>query len=136
MNIPRGIRNNNPGNIKKLGSSPWKGMALEQLDPIFVTFVTMAYGVRAMGKLIQNYQKIYKLNTISSIIKRWTDSAVDDQVAYINTVEKSSGFYKNELLNMKDLTQLSKIIKGMITQENGSKWVPSDEVIMEGLNLI
>jgi len=40
------------------------------------------------------------------------------------------------LLNMKDLTQLSKIIKGMITQENGSKWVPSDEVIMEGLNLI
>jgi len=98
--------------------------------------VTMAYGVRAMGKLIQNYQKIYKLNTISSIIKRWTDSAVDDQVAYINTVEKSSGFYKNELLNMKDLTQLSKIIKGMITQENGSKWVPSDEVIMEGLNLI
>ena len=38
MAIPRGIRNNNPGNIRH--SDQWKGLTPEQPDPDFCTFST------------------------------------------------------------------------------------------------
>lgn len=62
MAIPRGIRNNNPGNIRH--SDQWKGLTPEQPDPDFCTFSTPEYGIRAMGVILLNYQRKHGLKTI------------------------------------------------------------------------
>ena len=43
---PRGIRNNNPLNIRR-GASQWQGLKRRQTDKDFCQFVTVAYGYRA-----------------------------------------------------------------------------------------
>ena len=54
-NTSRGMRNNNPLNIRH-GKSRWQGMDDMQLDKEFVTFETLAYGYRAAWVLIDNYR--------------------------------------------------------------------------------
>ena len=44
----RGIRNNNPGNIRKGRKRIWEGEVYPGTDPSFSQFRTMAYGVRAL----------------------------------------------------------------------------------------
>lgn len=46
---PRGIRNNNPGNIRRNGD-PWQGLAETQGDKEFFTFTTPVYGIRALAR--------------------------------------------------------------------------------------
>mgnify|MGYP003533551919 FL=1 len=46
MKQSRGIRNNNPLNIR-LSADKWQGMREEQTDKAFVQFKSMAYGYRA-----------------------------------------------------------------------------------------
>lgn len=49
---PRGIRNNNPLNIRK--GNNWKGERPNQTDPAFEEFESMEMGIRAAIKLIRN----------------------------------------------------------------------------------
>lgn len=53
--IARGERNNNPGNIRH--GSKWRGLSIEQADREFCQFVSPEYGIRAIYKLLQTYQK-------------------------------------------------------------------------------
>jgi hypothetical protein len=46
MKTPRGIRNNNPLNIRH-SADQWQGACEEQKDKSFVQFKSMAYGYRA-----------------------------------------------------------------------------------------
>ena len=50
----RGIRNNNPLNIRR-SATRWKGAQEEQRDKAFVQFKTLAYGYRAAWKILQTY---------------------------------------------------------------------------------
>lgn len=55
MSEPRGIRNNNPGNIKKT-SDKWEGLNADQSkDDTFCQFSDAKYGIRAMAKLLYKY---------------------------------------------------------------------------------
>lgn len=65
----RGIRNNNPANIKR--GSQWKGLSPVQSDKVFCQFVSMEYGVRALVCLLRTYFYKYKLKSIKSIISRF-----------------------------------------------------------------
>ena len=49
--LPRGIRNNNPLNIRR-GKDQWKGMAEAQNDRAFVQFKSLDYGWRAAFYLL------------------------------------------------------------------------------------
>lgn len=57
MNLPRGIRNNNPGNIR--WGSDWQGLISEEerTDKSFCQFQDPVYGLRAMVKIIFTYQE-------------------------------------------------------------------------------
>ena len=66
--LPRGVRNCNPGNIrmppKKLEDrDKFIGELRPSRDPDFRTFVNMAYGYRAMHYLLRRYKNSYQLNT-------------------------------------------------------------------------
>ena len=65
--VPRGIRNNNPLNIRK--GNNWQGERHPQTDKAFEEFESMQYGIRAGFKLIKKYMSGYngltkKFNTI------------------------------------------------------------------------
>lgn len=93
MKNPRGIRNNNPGNIRR-GSS-WKGLVPFLVDPTnnqryydksFCQFQSMEYGVRALIVLIRTYFYKHKLCTIEKIIFRYAPLSENNSYSYINFV--------------------------------------------------
>ena len=53
MALPRGIRNNNPLNIRK--GNNWKGERPNQTDKEFEEFESMQMGLRAAFILLRNY---------------------------------------------------------------------------------
>lgn len=89
--IPRGYRNNNPGNIR-LTSSKWQGLCKEQKDGSFCQFVNITYGFRAMLKLLDNYYLKHNCIDVRSIISRWAPEEDGNCTkAYINYVASNSG---------------------------------------------
>ena len=53
--LPRGIRNNNPLNIRRTKTSSWMGMREEQTDKSFCQFTTLRYRWRAAFMLLKLY---------------------------------------------------------------------------------
>ena len=50
--LPRGIRNNNPLNIRRTAKDQWKGLRAQQTDASFCQFERMEYGWRAAFYLL------------------------------------------------------------------------------------
>lgn len=94
----RGERNNNPGNIRH--GSKWQGLSTQQTDPSFCQFVSPEYGIRAIYKLLQTYQKKYELNTVESIIDRYAPPNENNTTGYINRAAKDIGVSVNEPINV------------------------------------
>lgn len=115
--VPRGIRNNNPGNIRKTPTK-WKG-EVGGIDPEFETFSTPELGIRAMAKLLVNYQTRHGLDTIEEIVGRWAPPIENDTSSYIDSVAKATNISKFRVLNLSDEDTLLRIIKAIITHENG-----------------
>lgn len=94
----RGERNNNPGNIRH--GSRWQGLSAQQTDPSFCQFVSPEYGIRAIYKLLQTYQKKYELNTVESIIDRYAPPNENNTAGYINRAARDIGVSANEPINV------------------------------------
>ena len=86
----RGIRNNNPLNIRR-GTSRWLGRREIVTDKEFEEFTSMAFGYRAAWKLMDTYRMRLrhagKSFTLENIIHRWAPPEDgNDTTAYIRTV--------------------------------------------------
>lgn len=112
--MTRGLRNNNPGNIRR-SNDQWQGMAPEQTDPDFVQFISPEYGIRAMTVLLRNYRAAGR-NTIRKIITHWAPANENDTDAYIASVASYTGRDPDEQLTEADMPQL---IAAIIRHENG-----------------
>lgn len=95
----RGIRNNNPANIKR--GSNWKGLSPVQSDKDFCVFDSPAYGVRALICVLRTYVYKYKLNTISSIIFRFCPD--NTARSYVDTLVV---FMRRHMENMSESYEL------------------------------
>jgi len=101
--LPRGMRNNNPGNLKDFGE-PWQGSIGVTNDPPFEQFTGYVWGVRAMARLIRN--KINgEFNTLTTLINNYAPPASaggdnSDQTVstYISTVANRTGIDPNQPL--------------------------------------
>lgn len=116
--IPRGIRNNNPGNIR-LTSDVWTGMRSRQDDDDFVQFTDLSHGVRAMAITLLNYQDKHDLHTLRDIIHRWAPSAENDTDAYVQSVCRYTGWIPDTRLDLHQFTKLFLLIDAMIRVECG-----------------
>lgn len=125
--IPRGIRNHNPGNIRRT-SDPWQGLATPQIDREFFTFKTATYGIRALARVLINYQDEHKLRTIRQIICRWAPANENDTVGYIASVEKATGFEADRPLDMHKFIHLEPVVKAIIRHENGQQPYTDSEI--------
>lgn len=116
--VTRGIRNNNPGNIRR-SKDKWQGLSPTQTDSEFFQFKDPIYGLRALAILLINYQDDHQLRTIERIINRWAPPNENDTGAYALAVAKSTGFGLNKALNMHDFACLAPMIKAIVQHENG-----------------
>lgn len=131
-NYSRGIRNNNPGNLRPTGDK-WQGMA--GVSDNFIVFDNIVWGCRALSTDLSN--KYFKgLNTVTKIIDQYAPPSENNTVAYINAVSKSIGVDPDAPLNWtKDL--LAKFTRAVISHENGSDgYVVTDSNIMDGIGMM
>lgn len=86
----RGIRNNNPMNIRVSKANNWVGKIKKgKKDPQFEEFTDMMYGVRAAIRIIRNYVRMYGIDNIKELIERWApEEDGNDTLAYIQYVVK------------------------------------------------
>ncbi|CAI1771897.1 Uncharacterised protein [Serratia fonticola] len=129
---PRGIRNNNPGNLNYAGQAG----ATKEGGPNgrFAVFGSMTEGVAALYKQLQLYFQ-RGTNTIESIVKKYAPASDGNNVmAYINQLVKATGKGAGEMLNSADMPTIFNLMKGIINHENGKGYV-SDNDIMGGIQV-
>lgn len=128
--LPRGIRNNNPGNIE-LGD-PWQGLSAQQTDGRFAQFDSPEYGIRAMARVLDNYQTKHGLRTPRAMIARWAPSSENDVGSYVRSVAKQSGLNPDAPIDL--ARDGDKLIAAMIQHENGQQ--PFDfDTIRRGIEM-
>lgn len=115
--IPRGIRNNNPLNIRV--GNVWLGEVREPTDPDFEQFISMVYGVRAGFVLIRRYIRHYHRTTIPQVIAAWAPSNENNTTAYIDRVCQVSGIERDVQLKFEDEDQMVALVDAMILVECG-----------------
>lgn len=121
---PRGIRNNNPLNIRK--GSAWQGLAPVQSDSSFCVFKSMVYGLRAAHKLLRNYitgsdGRVKPCDTIDSIIKKWAPPTENATQKYIDFVAKDVNLSPFERVHYLDRKLMCDIVSAMAFVECGQR---------------
>lgn len=122
--VPRGIRNNNPLNIRK--GNNWKGERPNQTDKAFEEFETMEMGIRAGFKILKNYVtgyggKIQPYDTIDKIIRRWAPPTENATERYIDFVARDSGIHRYQRIDWKNKSVMVRIVDAMIFVECGQR---------------
>ncbi len=132
MSEPRGIRNNNPLNIR-LSKDKWQGQINANVndndnnsslkgESDFCQFYTMEYGWRAAFVILcRTYYGKYGLKTIRDIVSRWAPAKENNTEAYIRHVSDYTGIAPNKVLGspQEHPTQWLLIGYAMAVVENG-----------------
>lgn len=129
---PRGFRNKNPGNIRR-NAIKWQGMAKDQTDSEFVTFVSPECGLRALFKVLMNYNRKHGLRSVNQIINRWAPPTGDrngsapggtytqNTSAYVQSVSKKLGVKPGDRLPiLTDDELFVRLAQEIVVHENGS----------------
>ena len=138
VKLPRGIRNNNPLNIR-LSKDKWQG----QINPsgnanvndndnnsspkgeaVFCVFSSMAYGWRAAFLLLHTYMSKYKLTTVRKIIYRWAPPNENNTAAYTNHVCYLAHLDPNQEIEFGNKLTMLQIGRAMCQVENGLQYDP------------
>lgn len=130
--MPRGLRNNNPGNLRD--TSAWQGLAGH--DPSgFNIYSNICWGVRALATDLTS--KINRgLDTIAKIFPVYAPASDNNNVtAYINAVSASTGIDPNEQLGT-DPETLGSMIRAIADHENGGSSALTDDDINQGINMM
>lgn len=124
--LPRGIRNNNPGNLNFAGQ---RGASLESgVGGRFATFESMDEGVAALHRQLGLYLKRGK-NTISSIVKTYAPPSDGNNVdAYIQALSRKTGLDPNAVISAGDTQTMVNLMKGIIDHENGGNYLTKSDI--------
>ncbi|ELD3250732.1 hypothetical protein QUR14_001041 [Enterobacter hormaechei] len=127
--LPRGLRNNNPGNLNFVGQY---GAKLEDgPNARFAQFPTMIQGIAALDKQVGLYLKRGK-NTIDEIMDIYAPkSDKNDTEAYKAYLSKFTGLGVKEEIDPSNNEQIKRLIVGIINHENGpaASTISGDDVL-------
>lgn len=143
QSLPRGVRNNNPGNIDYNPRNAWQGQLGVEVGvakPRFARFDSPENGTRALGKLLLNYRGkdgmpgVGKpgIDTPIEFISRWAPSTENNTTAYAQAIAKRLGVGVRDSIDISNPRVLRETIVGIIVHENGGNPY-SDQVIDEGV---
>lgn len=119
--VPRGIRNNNPLNIR-IGNT-WLGERQNPTDPAFEEFVSIEYGYRAAFLILRRYIRRYKRQTIAAIISTWAPPSENATQRYIDFVANKMGIAPDVPILFEDKEAMTQLVAAMQIMECG---VPAD----------
>jgi hypothetical protein len=122
----RGLRNNNPGNIRK-SNVGWAGK-IEGADADFETFNSPEAGIAALAKNLVTYSTKHGLNTIEGVINRWAPPSENNTGGYVKAVAKQLGVDPAAPLNMSDPGVLTQLTQAIIQHENGAQPYSAQQV--------
>lgn len=126
MQAPRGLRNNNPANLR--GNDKWLGKTGND-DAGFVQFKTPQAGLRAFAINLANQQKKYGINSVSGLISKHAPSNENDTVSYIEKVASDLGVKPNQKIKLTDKKTMFKLMQSMIEHENGNQPYSNTELL-------
>ena len=112
----RGLRNNNPGNIR-VSRSDWKGKVPSDLntDGAFEQFYNAEDGIRALARVLLTYYN-RGTNTIRKMINVYAPPIENDSDSYVNSVSVSTGIDADRVYPADKVPEL---VRAIITHENG-----------------
>lgn len=117
--IPRGLRINNPLNIRKSNNN-WRGKVTPSSDPDFEEFETIQLGIRAAFRIIRTYlSPKYKCEIIRDVILRFAPAKENNVQMYTAAVIKFSGIKPFERLRFSYRAQMSHLLQAMARVEVG-----------------
>ena len=129
--LPRGLRNNNPGNIDRKAGTTWRGMSADQsTDSRFVVFEAPEWGIRAIARVLKSY-RARGVDTLREVITTWAPPTENDTVSYITQVARVTGLSPDDPVTDGHLPSL---IAAIIQHENGQQPY-SQDVILRGVEL-
>jgi hypothetical protein len=127
VNIPRGIRNNNPGNVRR-GRQHWLG-EVDELNGVhdaeFVQCSAPVYGLRIPAVILLHYGAA-GIKTPRAIVSRWAPPVENDTEAYIKAVTKALGCADDTKIDLRDPSKMNAVLKVLVQHENqtpGETWV-------------
>ncbi len=123
----RGVRNSNPGNLRK-SKDQWEGAIGD--DGEFVIFDSPESGVRALAKNLQSYGR-QGYDSIEKIINRWAPPNENDTKSYIDSVVAATGIPATQSLDLSNPDTLSSLAQAISFHETGSRYDP--EVYQQGV---
>lgn len=116
--MPLGLRNNNPGNLR--GKDAWIGKTGTDAKG-FVTFKSPAAGLRAMAINMVNQQKKHGLETVRQIVGKYAPPSENDTGAYVARVSQALGVSPDQRISLRDPKVLSAMMDVMVHHENGQQ---------------
>ena len=136
MSLPRGIRNNNPGNIR--WGNEWQGLVPneERTDKSFCQFKKPSYGLRAIVKVMFTYKDKYGLETVEAIINRYAPTNENNTQGYIKRVCEKLGVRADQPIKLTDEV-LYWLIRAICGVENGDQYTNyySRELIEQAIQM-
>jgi hypothetical protein len=128
--LPRGYRNNNPGNLRENAHADddWQGEAFIDWDPAFEEFRDPASGYRALAVVLRNYVRRHRLTTIRGIIGRYAPATENPTDTYVKNVARWTGMSADTSLRWDQPGLLLPLVKAITQMENGFL-LHSDDVI-------
>lgn len=123
---PRGIRNHNPGNLRRT-ADVWQGQSAAQSDPEFVQFISPRWGLRALATTLANYRRIWGLTTVRQIVSRYAPAAgagaggtyTNPTDAYVQLVASRLGVHPDEDVQVLNRDVMVPLMRAIVQMENG-----------------
>jgi hypothetical protein len=115
--VPRGIRNNNPGNIED-GPFARSQPGYKGSDGRFAIYETPEAGTAAKTALLGSYGR-KGINTVEGVVNRWAPPSENDSNSYAQFVSQKLGVDPRAPLDMNDPRVLSELSSAIAQRENG-----------------
>lgn len=122
---PRGIRNNNPGNLNYVGQAG----ATKEGGPNgrFAVFQTAEEGLQALANQLRRYGS-RGINSVRAIISKFAPPSENNTQAYINSVSKGLGIGSDSALDLNDPRVLQSLMGAIIKVENGKNPYSAEQI--------
>ncbi|RFP02591.1 structural protein [Komagataeibacter xylinus] len=124
--LPRGIRNNNPGNLDYVGQ-PGAHLETGVPCPRFAAFPSMADGIRALRNQLLRYGE-RGLTTVRAIISVYAPPSENPTGAYVYALCSHMGVQPDTVLDLRDPATQRGLIAGIATVENGPGHLSPDQI--------
>lgn len=114
----RGEKNANPGNIRFDLLTQWLGQTGYD-DKGFCRFDAPEHGIRALCRVLLNYQRLDGCRTLGDVIRRYAPGSENDTGAYVTDVAQRTGIGAGETLDLEHAGELTNLARAIIFHENG-----------------